>query len=311
MKKSLIISGGIVFLLIILGIYFFMRGNNGDDLITQKNKLENNLIVARGKLEKEKQKLENIKSELADSFPFAMAVQDQMKKASNIVKQTDFLFTDASGLNPELIIKNLLNGIRINNERKDINILLIEWQKKIDILAINKIDIVETEKIKKEIETIKIFVEELSQLVGSLTETNSGLSQFQIDIYSLQLPSIESINEVLASIETVIQNANNTSVSSLTNTPLVTPNDVVIEQAVVTQIQNEVTTLQEQLTQVEEQAGQASTPFVPPVEIFQDANSTLNDTNSENLPNQNNNNNFPSIIITPGLPRLIQGSGRN
>lgn len=70
MKKSLI--AGVIFFLIIITLvgYFFIRNNNGDDLITQKNILQNDLLVAENKLKKEKRNLESYDERLEECFHF-------------------------------------------------------------------------------------------------------------------------------------------------------------------------------------------------------------------------------------------------
>lgn len=252
-------------------------------------------------------------NELQNSFPLAVGIQTQMKKASSLVKQTDFMFTDANGLNPEMIIGNFSTSILINDERKNINLLISSWQKEVDISSITKIDITESEKIKKDAETIKIYIEDLSKIVKSLTPENSGLSQSQIDTYLSQLPSVEEINEVLVSMETAIENANNSGGSSSS----ITPEDILAEQAAITDAQNQAADLQEQLTQIEQQTDQG--PSLPPeTDITTNPNSENQNTN-----NGNNSNDYaapydsrnvyrpnPSIIIQPGPPELIQGSNQ-
>ena len=324
MKKSFIISGSIVFILILIfGIYFFTRGNKPENLIIQKNKLQSDIVLAKDKLSKEKQILDTMVSGLFDSYPLAVNVQDQMKKASDIVSQTDFMFTDSSGLNPEIIVKNIISGFSINNERKNINLLISRWKQETDILSIKKIDINESNKIKQDTETIKTYIQNLSQIVGSFTTGNSGLSQLQIDSYLAQLPSIEVINEVLASLGTAIENANNPPASNpeTQNSPaspnpppvappvVVTPSDVIREQAIVAEAQRQADILQEQLALIETQlplppAPTAPTPVPTPIEI--------NPTNNPDYINPYNINSadYQGIIIQPGPPQLIQGTNQ-
>lgn len=323
MNKNLVIGGGVVLLLILVfGIFFFTRGNKKDDLMAQKNKLQEAIILTGKKLNKEKETLDTLTKGLQTSFPLAVSVQDQMKKSGDIVRQTDFMFNNPYGLNPELIIKNLKNGSSINNERRNINLLLLEWQKKIARLSAEEIDVNESEKIKQEIKLIESYINNLSEVVKILTPENSGLSQAQIDTYSFQFPSINTVNEVLVSIETAIENFNNqTSSNPSSDTPPVTTNDVVVQQVVVSQTQTEVVNLQEQLAQIEEQIQQLSpvvTPTIPPItptstDITTDPN-TGQDVSSEN--NTNNVNIYApreiipnqGIMVQPGPPRLIQGT---
>src|SRR3989338_6700154 len=169
--------------------------------MARKNKLESNLITAEDKFNRAKETLSTMLGDLQNSFALGTNVQDQMKQASDIVKQTDFMFTDPDGSNPEIIVDNPLPDILINTERQYINLLLAQWQAKIDILSIKEIDVSEAEKIKADTEIIKTFIENITKIVESLTPESSELSQFQIDTYFSQLPSIVDINEVLISLE--------------------------------------------------------------------------------------------------------------
>jgi hypothetical protein len=299
MKKSLIITVGIVLLIIIAGLYLFTRSNKGEEIVVKINRLQKEIVVAKDKLDKENKKLEAMGNDLRNSFPFAASVQDQMKKATEIVKQTDFMFTNASGLNPELIIKNLLNSVHINNERKEINLFLLEWQKKMDILSLQTIDITEGEKIKQEVETIKTFLEDLSQLIGNLTVENSGFSQFQINTYSSQLPPIGAINEVLASLQNAIENSN--SQTSSNSSTIVSSEEIITQGEVVADIQTQVVSLEEQL--VEAQGG-LPPPVLPPVEVIP-TNPGL-DIDVRTI----DRSKYQGIIIQPGPPRLIEGSNQ-
>lgn len=331
MKKALITAGAIGILIIIIsGVYFFVLKSRTDDLTLQKNKLEQALNVAQKNLNKEKEKLDTLNKGLQDSFPLAVSVQGQMKKSFDIVQQTDFMFYDAYGLNPELIIKNYSTASALNNERKDINSLLLKWQKQLNLLSVQKIDVNESEKIKKDIETIKVFIKNLTLAIKALTVQNSGLSQYQIDTYSAQFVSVEVVDEVIYSIETAITNSNYNSLNSnATNSYTVAtgnsqvpanfetfpgqvlPSEVITQQSVVEEAQNQVNQIQEQIAQVEAQIQQAST--IPPAseiptEII--VNPPIEDTSMIeylNLPPRKIIKD-QGILVQPGPPRLIQGS---
>ncbi|MCX6752665.1 MAG: hypothetical protein NTZ87_04190 [Candidatus Nomurabacteria bacterium] len=280
MSKSLIIVG--IFSLMVvatLGTLFFVQKNNGNenDLIAKKNKLQGDLIIAKKKLNKDQNTLDIMTDNLKSSFPFAVAIQDQMKKSSNIVGQTDFMFTDPDGLNPELIIKNLPAVILVNKERKNINLLLEKWQDKIDILSVEKIDAKESEQIKKDVQTIKTYLADLSHLVGTLTPENSGISQFQIYIYISTLPSANAIDEVLKSLQAAIDDSKNNN--SQLDIHSVTADDVVVQQGIVEKTQAEVTALEEQLAQIEKQIQQSSS-----VSTSTPASNSNTDSNSSSVP---------------------------
>ncbi len=300
MKKSLIITLGILLLVIISGLYLFTRSNKGEEIVVKINRLQKEIVVAKDKLEKENKKLEDMENSLKGSYPFAVVVQDQMRKATEIVKQTDFMFTNASGLNPELIIKNFLNSVEINNERREINKFLLEWQKKMDVLHIQTIDITEGEKIKQEVETIKIFLEDLAELIGNLTEANSGLSQLQIDTYSSQLPPIETINEVLASLQNAIESSSNGSQNSSGANSSTSVEDIVEQQEVVEDIEEEISSLEDEL------GSTGWVPPTPPADVVPVIYPSLENLDVRTI----DRSKYQGIIIQPGPPRLIEGSNQ-
>ena len=337
MKKTFIIGGGIIVLLILVlgGIYFFPHENKLKDLTTQKSKTQGFLAGAEDKLNKEKQKLDTMTNQLKESFALAVTVQDQTNLASSMVHQTDFMFTDASGSKPELIIKNIPGGVSVNNERKNLNLLIAEWQKEMDFLSISKIDVAESEKIKKDTEAVKAFIKNLTEIIKNLTPANSGLSQEQIDMYLSQLPSVDSVDQVLVSIQSAIETSKAKTAAesggSAPTAPLVTPEEVLAEQKAVVDAQNQMTALQEQLARIEEQISQSSpnsnsnsgstppptppevdTSVVPPVPVNPtptDPNNVGPQYNSEDMLNSIKNRG-PSIIVQPGPPRLIQGTNQ-
>jgi len=320
-SKSVIIGAGIAFLITILtGGYFLTRESELDDLMARKNKLESNLITAEDKFNRAKGALSTMLGDLQNSFALGTSVQDQIKQASDIVKQTDFIFTDPDGSNPEIIVDNPLPDILINAERQYINLLLAEWLAKTDILSIKEIGVSEAEKIKADTEIIKTFIENLAKIVASLTPEDSELSQFQIDTYFSQLPSIVDINEVLTSLETAIENHNSQVESSQTSSNFppptsIEPEEVVAQQAVVTQAQTEVTTVQEQLAEIEEEIEPLSPTPVPispitnpdPENQTENQNTESSENNPISLPPRVIDSN-QGIIIQPGPVRLIQGT---
>ena len=345
MKKVLIVGAGMLFLgIFVFVIYFFMRGDKPDDLLTQKNKLQTAIVVAENKLNTEKEKLGALTKGLEDSFPFGVNIQAQMRKSSDLVKQTDFLFSNPYGTNPELIVKNSLNAALINKQRKEINLLLLAWQKKTDILFVDKIDKNESEKIKKDMELIKSLISALSKIVKELNTKNSGLSQVQIDSYVARFPTVSFIDEILANVEISIQNhntesnssnstgedntdgsisedgANDADTSGSQNSSEVSVEDVVALEFVIAETQNQLTILHVQLAEVEEKIQQQTalnpTPAPLPTQATSEPVPAEIPTVTEN---QNTNTTFvpiytkdrgtsKGIIIQPGPPRLIQGT---
>lgn len=325
MKKS-IVFGIIVLFIVVFGVYFFVRNNNGNNLISQKNKLQVDLVVAEKKLNKEKNTLQTMTNDLRSSFVLASSVQDQMKKSSNIVSQTDFMFINPEGENPELIVKNLPAVSLVNKERKDINILLIKWQNKTDILYLTKIDVNESEQIKNDTEIIQTYLKDLSNLVETLTPGNSGFSQSQIDGYLASLPSENAISEVLVSLQTAIDDSKNNN-SQISNTSTennqnqgsnivsITPSDVVAQQGVVEEAQAQVALLQQELAQIQNKIEQLSpTPTQAPNSDTNSSSSSFNTTpgsvdTTSNPPDSNSNNN--SSTPTPSPTSNSDGTDTN
>ncbi len=332
-----VVLGTILVAVILFAAYFFIFYNRSDDLDSQKAKIQNSLAKAEQKLNKDKKNLDNLTQKLQDSFPLAVHVQGQMKNSFDVVKKTDFMFDNPYGLNPQLIIKDFFNSAELNSQRKEINVLLERWQQELDLLSVQKIDIAESEKIRKDIETIKEFVKNLTEAVKALTPENSGLSQQQIDSYSSSFYLINNIDDILAAIDTSIKdskinntpsprevsdgtstNTGGTATTQNTNTgdnatieiPLisnlftssVTPEDVIQAQQQVSLSQKQVDLLKDELSQVQEQLN--PTPLPIPEEVI--PTPTIEDPNNANPGIQRIK--YQGIIIQPGPPRLIQGS---
>ena len=279
----------------------------------QKSILDQKLISAKDKLDKAKQTLGNMIDSLSSHFSFGFGIQVQMNEAIKLVKQTNFLFTDPDGPNPEFIVVNFSNKDAISESRKEINLLILNWQKRTDILSVGRIDVKEAEQIRQDAEKIKNFLDNLFNTVENFTPENSGLSQTQINLYQGQLPSPDAINKVIDTISSAITNGN-----TETNTPAdnsndnsVTPEDVVNQQNVVKEIEEEVQIIQEQITQVEQQIIQTQPPapvdpnpapvVVPPVVT------PVENNNNVFLPGRRKITPSTGIIIQPGPARLIQG----
>lgn len=337
MNKSIVVGAIVAFLLIVTsGVYFLTREEKAEDLFSQKNKLEGNLATAKGKLQQEQNNLDSLKAGLRDSFPLAVGVQEQMRRASGLVTETDYLFTNPLSSNPQLVFTNPLLSLKINEKRAEINLLLAEWQKKDNAMYLSKINISEAEKIQAEAEIIKSFLEDLANIVANLTVENSGLTQFQIDTYVYGLPSVEVINEVIVSLGEIINTyennpegvaqveddyepASNINWNSTPSQVVVTPEQVVVAEQSVAVVQAEVQSIEAQLAVVNEQIeAQSPTVYVPPEDTTSDSGVPVvndgSDANGVNNPTSpttpSGNTPAPSqgIVVQPGAPRLIQGS---
>lgn len=218
MKKSLILgSSGLVVIGLALGAYFVWSGNPARELFGKKDKLASDLTAAQGKLSIEKGKLGSMMAELRDSHALAVNAQEQMKRAASLVAQTNFMFAGATGENPEFLAKNPISGIDINDERKNVNVLIAGWEEEMDIYSLDKIGLERSERIREEIETVRAYIYHLNQIVAGFTTQNSGLSKLQIDRYLEQLPSLGTINEILASLDFSINTAIQTAAVESSN----------------------------------------------------------------------------------------------
>ncbi len=337
MNKSIVVGAIVAFLLIVTsGVYFLTREEKAEDLFSQKNKLEGNLATAKGKLQQEQNNLDSLKAGLRDSFPLAVGVQEQMRRASGLVTETDYLFTNSLSSNPQLVFTNPLLSLKINEKRAEINLLIAEWQKKDNAMYLSKLNIAEAEKIQAEAEIIKSFLEDLANIVANLTVENSGLTQFQIDTYVYGLPSVEVINEVIVSLGEIINTyennpegvaqvedyyepASNINWNSTPSQVVVTPEQVVVAEQSVAVVQAEVQSIEAQLAVVNEQIeAQSPTVYVPPEDTppasggpaTNDGSdiSGVNNPTSPTTPSGNTPAPSQGIVVQPGAPRLIQGS---
>ncbi len=314
MRKFLIV--GLILVISIFGVYFFTRDKTPNDLVVKKTKIKNNLTAAQQKLNKERQTLDSMMGNLQGSFLLIADVQDQMNKISDMVRQTNFMFSDPNGDNPQLIAKNIPNASVINGERREINLIMIEWQKKIELFANKKLSVSELNQIKKDASTIKVFLEDIAKIVKLLTPDNSGLSQIKIDTFGARISSNEAVDKVFTSFKTAVdnysednsKNLNNTSASdpsSLFQNNSVTFEDFLAQKKIVDDIQSEVNSLEEQLVQVEEQIQQASpspnnnsdSSDSSSIDPILPDNSTVIDNSSDQTVNTD-----PGTTIDPLLP---------
>jgi len=171
----------------------------------------------------------------------------------------------------------------INNERRNVNLLVEDWNKLTKISSISNLGLEEAEKIRREAEVIKNFLVNILSIVDGLTPNNSGLSQSEIDTYLAQLPTIDSINQVLAVLDASIASD---AQSLEPPAPTVTPDEVIAQQNLVEQTEAEVSAL-------EEEVAQQPTEISPPTpESYQTPGPRIINTKQ-------------GIIIQPGPPQLI------
>jgi hypothetical protein len=292
MSRLFIIGGVTLFLIILVGGgYLFLGSNQSEDLNAQSDKLQTDLTLKRQKLAEEQRVLDGMTNSLRASYPLGLSVQEDMRQMAGIAGRTDFLFTDVKGVNPQLIVTGLSAGEFINQEKRNINLLLADWRKLTELSSLSLLNIEEIHKVRQEAEIIKTFVVTLTSLVNTWVPDNSGLSQLQIDSYVAQLPSVESINQVLVLLDESIVNSEGNPIPP---TPTVAPSEVVAQQNVVIHTEAEVANLEQQL------AALNNPPVVPPVPtINPNLPPTVSPTSGRTI------NTSQGIIIQPGPPRLI------
>ena len=314
-KRVIIIIGGSV-ILVLLAAGYFIWFSGSVDLFAKKSELGQSIARAQAKLDAQKQSLSAKTNALIKSFPLGASVQDHMRKSSEIVQDTNFLFNEAESSHPELVINTSKSSL-INDQRRNINFLLAEWQTKLGVSSLSTIDILQSKKIKEDTGAIRAFIKELSDLLVDLTPQNSGLSQAEIDAYLSQLPSVGAVDELLANLQVAIDNPTvNTVTTSTTSSQLNNSNvsAVVTLEDDVEETENEIVNLQTELAQVEQQIAQ-STPSTTSVTTV----TTTPTTTTTPTPSQTTSGGTytppprrvitPStgIIVQPGPPVLIPG----
>ncbi len=297
-------------ILLAVGGYLSTRDNNDlDDLAVERSKIEAALLAAKQRLAEENGKLTEFTASLQTAFPMGATIQEEMRKTSKLVAETDFLFKNATGKDPELIFKNPFSNIAINEERKKVNKILADWQKKLNLNYIGSIDEAESAKIREDVAIIKQYVEDLAQILSQLTPTNSNLPQSNIDLFSSELPSVSYVDDSIANIEAAIVIGNNPAPSPAPLPTLPTFEEIAVQEGVVILAQNQVQTLEEELAQVSqppplpEPVAPIPEELLPPVEPPPAVNpSPVFITGSRQIDYSQ------GIIIQPGPPVLIQGT---
>mgnify|MGYP003393248897 CR=1 FL=1 len=299
------------------GLYFNQSQTELEKLRAAQDKLKVRVESATDKYNREKQTLAALSDELRRSFPLGSSAQEQMKKATQLVSETDFMFENATSSNPTLWIKNSsTNDTFINAKRKEINLLIQEWQKKQNTLVINQINVAESQKIKDGVETIQDFIADLFDILDNLTPENSTFSQSQIDNYLSQLPALTVITQVLNTLENSIQQevaTNPTSPSTNSNSSEPTPAQVSAQETVVAESEADLQTLEDQLAIIEEQIEALINPPVEetPIEELAEEEVSSSPTNPQDVSDTSRVDNYQvqqGIIVQPGNPELIDGA---
>jgi hypothetical protein len=322
MKKN---SAGYTMLTLILvvafivgvGVFYYMRSSNSDDALLKKQaELKAQLANAKSKLANEKDKLNDAEKAFRVAFPFYDFVDDQLIAMSQAVSRTDVLFQNPQTDNPVLKVKTSNPEVQKNIEEKRvvINQILSDWRSRVDVALAGKIDKSTLDQLKKDSITIQTYVNDLNAYVDSLTPANSGLTQTQIQSYEQMIDSVlQEIKDVINAIDTTGQNIQNPDPTVQQNTQPPTSQQTAVNtaQAQVTFIEQQLADVQAQIdannnqnnTLPQDQTSGEQTQS-PTTDTSQD-NSNATDTGSTIF--------FPTqpINVTPGAPRLIQGTNKD
>ena len=301
---------------IAIGVFFYIRSGNSENALLKKQAdLKAQLANAKSKLGNEKDKLNDAEKAFRVAFPFYDFVDDQLVAMNQAVNRTDVLFQNPQTENPVLKIKTSNPEVQknIEDKRTIINEILQDWRSRVDVTLAGKIDKATLDQLKKDSLTIQSYVNDLNAYVDSLTPANSGLSQSQIQSYQQMIDSvIQEIKDVINSIDTTGSTLQNPDPSAQQNVQSPTT-----QQTVVNNAQAEVTFIEQQLANVEAQID-ASNQNDP-----QSQNQTPVDQTQPTVGDQSTDNSnatdtgttifFPTqpINVTPGAPRLIQGTNKD
>ena len=301
---------------IAVGVFFYMRSGNSENALLKKQAdLKAQLANAKSKLGNEKDKLNDAEKAFRAAFPFYDFVDDQLVAMNQAVNRTDVLFQNPQTENPVLKIKTSNPEVQknIEDKRTIINEILQDWRSRVDVTLAGKIDKATLDQLKKDSLTIQSYVNDLNAYVDSLTPANSGLSQSQIQSYQQMIDSvIQEIKDAINSIDTTGSTLQNPDPSAQQNVQSPTT-----QQTVVNNAQAEVTFIEQQLANVEAQID-ASNQNDP-----QSQNQTPVDQTQPTVGDQSTDNSnatdtgttifFPTqpINVTPGAPRLIQGTNKD
>ncbi len=318
MRGSLtIIFGIIASALFLLGIYGAYNLNRNDYSALDQERLEQDLIFTKAKLQRERQKLAGLEQEFRNAFPFGVAVQAQMQAAAEIVGKTDFMFQNADTLDPEFILKNIDLAKDIDTQRKNINLLIANWKNISGTLDVGSIGLAEGEKVQKDITEIQLFISSLSKILADLAPDGSELTQFEIYTYISQIPSVNSVTLILNSLAEAVNSYNDGQLASPpagfieqnTIASFVTVKDIVAQQGIVANTEQEVARIEENLAQIQNiPEVQNTAPQIGVPQTYIPVNNQYI-TNGEYVnPRTINKEDFEGIIIQPGPPKLIQGT---
>lgn len=310
---TLVIAGALV---LALGIYFYMRGGNSqDELLKKKADLQSQLKDAKSKLNNEQDKLNDAEKAFRVAFPFYDFVDDQLVTINQAVGRTDVLFQNPQTENPVLKIKPGNPEVQKNLEEKRvvINQILSDWKSRVDSTLASTVDKSALDKLKKDSVTIQNYVNDLNAYVDSLTPANSGLTQSQIQSYEQMIDSVlQEIKDVIQSIDTTSSTIQNPDPTVQQNTQPPTN-----QQTVVNNTQAEITFIEQQLADVQAQidANNQNNPDSQNQTPVDTTGQSTGDTTTDNSTTTDTGTTifFPTqpINVTPGAPRLIQGTNKD
>jgi len=199
---------------------------------------------AKTRLQMENDKLAKLKAEAGTSFIIEDALRKGFEKLSLAVfAGTDALFGNAK-TNPNFIpTTKAAIEISINIKRAEINTILREWQELISSPSGGSSSSL-AEAIQEDLPQIQEYLDELKDIIDTLTPGNSGLTQAEIDAYKVALAKAIADAEAAASALAAAQAAALAAQNGGANPP--TPDVIQKQEEIIKEIEKEIEELEAQ-----------------------------------------------------------------
>ncbi|MEK7514410.1 MAG: hypothetical protein AAB587_01135 [Patescibacteria group bacterium] len=275
------------------GIYFYMRSQDAE------GNLKRELARAQKQVIIEKEKLKNLENEFEGQYPLYLIIREQYAKAREAIDYSDVFFTNPNTSSLQIKIKTKTSAVetKVEAQRTEVNKALNAWKDLIALPNANNVTVATINSILESAETMESFIAQLSAIVDGLTPANSGLTLAQIDAYQALIDSLSgNIGSVVESLTSTQSTSQNTGSQSSTTGNTVTVQDIQVQQTVVAQAQAEVQAISQGGTSSQEPQASLSPEDTP---LSSDPDFIGVSPSSDPL------------IITPGIPQLIQGTNNN
>lgn len=229
---------GIVFILLFIIINITQKKSRSQVEILA------DLEKAKAELESASAKLGDLDSQFHSSGPSAIInIQGSYTLSENVMSQTE-----------NISIKNDLDL-----ERPKINQMLKVWKDHVAVLSVETINQNTISEAKNNLTTIKVYLEELKNIVANLTPANSGLTQQEIDSYKILVAG------KVIEVSSAVSEMSNTKLPDSTKAIVtITQEDVQAQNIVVSKAEDKVATLEQELIGVQDDNQQTPTQTPTP-----------------------------------------------